>query len=82
VGSADLGAGQVGVDFVLILSTPETDPSKGFPRLTAEAVHLFRALDGYSQLLWETAERGVLNTGESIYLIPIQVIATYTNTEE
>lgn len=76
-----LGDGSVAVDFVLIISTPETDPIKGFRHLNAEAVHLFAALDEHPQLLWETAERGVLQGGESIYLIPIQVIATYSTQE-
>lgn len=82
VDGQQLGAGQVGVDFALILSTPETDSAKGWPRLNAEAPHLFRALDAHSQLLWTDAERGILQSGESIYLIPIQVIATYPNTQE
>lgn len=82
VGGQATGRGSVSVDFALVLSTPETDSTKGWPRLNAAAPHLFRALDAHPQLLWEVAERATLSTGESIYLIPIQVIATITEPQE
>lgn len=69
--------GQIAVDFALTLRTPETDQVKGFARLNVAAPSLFRALDTRGDLLWETAEAGVQDTGESIYAIAIQVIATY-----
>lgn len=69
--------GTVAVEFALILRTPETDGTKGWPRLNAAAPHLFRALDTHAQILWETAEAGVQDSGESIYAIAIHVLVTY-----
>lgn len=73
--------GFLAVDFALVLSAPETDATKGLPRLNAAAVQLFRALDAHEAIRWVGAERAVLQTGETIYIIPAQVITTYNTPE-
>lgn len=81
VGGTQIPVGTLGVGFDLQLSTPETDTTKGFARLTTEVLHLFRALDQSPYVSWSNAERGVLETGESTYTIPVTVLTTY-NTQE
>ncbi len=81
LGSNDIPPGAIVIDYALILSVPETDPVKGLAHINGELHHLINALDADSQLDWTTAERGVLPSGETIYLIPIQVIATYDTQE-
>lgn len=73
----DLPTGFIGVEFLLTLSTPETDATKGLPRVTEAMGHLFAALDMTDQIRHANAERVRLDTGESAYRLPIAVLAAY-----
>lgn len=74
-----LPAGFAGVDFMLTLTAPESDPTKGTRTVTAALLDLLPALDGIEDLYWgPTAEKVRLETGETTYRIPSTLITHYT----
>ncbi len=76
--SVPLGPGFVGVDFMLTLTAPQSDPEKGTRMVTAALLELLPALDSLEDLYWgPTAEKARLETGETSYRIPVTFISTY-----
>ncbi len=78
----DLSVGWVGVSFQLVLSTPETGATKALPRVTNALAELLLVLDSTDQVYYSDATRTRLDTGETAFVLPVVVLATYVPTPE
>jgi hypothetical protein len=72
-----LSYGYVYVDYVLTLTSPQTDITKATKAVTEALLELLPALDQMPELFWSDAEKVRLETGETAYRLPVTFISSY-----
>ena len=80
IGNTPVPVNHIGVEYTLTLAAPEEDPLKGRQRVTSALLHLLPALDAMPFLVWDSAERIILNTGENCYRLGTVHLSRYATT--